>query len=175
MKNKRINQKVKGSTHDFSWGALDVAMTASIRSGREHFGDTTVDDNDGHVGHAPQLLRGLLVEDPNRFLNALAHGESSRERDFSPVADFLPVVAGHQSVGKWAAVNVVDVQEHDYRLVSGHVPFRQTSLEMRDAIGVHLERVAAVVFFHRVNHGHSVGIIQHQLAVDFADICYLQF
>ena len=32
MKNKRINQKVKGSTHDFSWGALDAA-TVSVRSG----------------------------------------------------------------------------------------------------------------------------------------------
>ena len=32
MKNTEINQKVKGSTHDFSWGALD-ATTVSVRSG----------------------------------------------------------------------------------------------------------------------------------------------
>ena len=31
MRNIEINQKVKGSTHDFSWGALGV-VTASVRS-----------------------------------------------------------------------------------------------------------------------------------------------
>ena len=33
MRNIEINQKVKGSTHDFSWGALDVAETLGGRSG----------------------------------------------------------------------------------------------------------------------------------------------
>ena len=34
MKNKRKNQKRKGSTHDLSWGAPDVAPTDSVHSGR---------------------------------------------------------------------------------------------------------------------------------------------
>jgi len=33
MKNIEINQKVKGSTHDFSWGALDVVAMIRVRSG----------------------------------------------------------------------------------------------------------------------------------------------
>src|SRR3989338_8476312 len=109
-------------------------MTAGVCSGREHLGNATVDDDYSDVGHALQLFRGFLVEGAECSLNTLAHGESSRERDFSPVADFLPVVAGHQSVGKRAAVNVVDVQEHNHRLVCGHAAFSQSSLEVCDAI-----------------------------------------
>ena len=169
MRNMEINQKVKGSAHDFSRGALDVAMTTSVRSGREHFGDAMIDDHDSHVGHAFQLLRGFLVEGAECSLNAITHGESSRERDLSLVADFLPVVSGHQDVGERAAVNVVDVQEHYHRLVCGHAAFRQSVLEVHDTIGVQLERVAAVVLLHRVDHGYGVGIIQHQLAADPAD------
>ena len=33
MRNLIINQKVKGSAHDFSWGALDVVTTLGGRSG----------------------------------------------------------------------------------------------------------------------------------------------
>src|SRR3989344_5976695 len=139
------------------------------RSGCEDFCGAVIDDYDSHIGHAPQLLRCLLVEGAERFLNALTHGESTRERDFSPVSDLLPVQAGHQNIGEWATVNVIDAQEYDDRLLCSHAALRQPTLEVLDAIGVQFQCVLAVVLADHLNHGHSVGVIQHQLTVDLAN------
>ena len=57
MKDLRINQKVKGSTHDFSRGALDVATTNGVRSG-------DLDEDVGLLERLPvagATTNGLLV------------------------------------------------------------------------------------------------------------------
>lgn len=138
-------------------------------SGDKHFGDATIDDHDGHVGHILELGRRFLVEGTDCVLDAVTHGQSTCERNFATIADLLPVVTRHQSVRKRTAVHIIDVQNHDDRLIGGHVAIREALLEVRDAVGVHLERVLAVVLLDRTDHRNGLGVVEHQLAVDLAN------
>jgi hypothetical protein len=87
----------------------DVAPPVPFRRlSREHFGDIMINDHNSHISHASQLRCRFLVESPEDFLNKLTVSESSGERNFSSVANFLPVEIGHQYVCNLDTMNIVD-------------------------------------------------------------------
>ena len=93
---------------------------------------------------------------------------SPRERDFPSVPNLLPVGAGHQAVCDRTALSVINVHEDDHRVHAGQPSLGDALDEVFHALLIQEQRVLAVVLADRAYHRDSVGVVQHELAVDFA-------
>ena len=75
MINKRINQKRKGSTHDFSWGALIGERTTGMRSGWSVCFDERTERGFRESELACQRAKGVVARSDMHLMIELVHEE----------------------------------------------------------------------------------------------------